>query len=125
MRIELDFVAGLIGGIVIGLVIMILLVLVICLVLVGYLRDERDDDDEKERLHYDEIDQMLREYQARCEQSSPVISESQKFTYGYPEEHIDHVSREPEVLNPETIVNTVSDEENILDDIEMEPFCHS
>ena len=124
MWIELDFVAGLIGGIVIGLVIMILLVLVICLVLVGYLRDERDDD-EKERLHYDEIDQMLREYQAQCEQSSPVINESQKFTYGYPEEHIDHVSREPEVLNPETIVNTVSDEENILDDIEMEPFCHS
>lgn len=124
MWIELDFVAGLIGGIVIGLVIMILLVLVICLALVGYLRDERDDD-EKERLHYDEIDQMLREYQAQCEQSSPVIYESQKFTYGYPEEHIDHVSREPEVLNPETIVNTVSDEENILDDIEMEPFCHS
>lgn len=43
MYIELNFLAGLIGGIVIGMVIMILLVFVVCMTAIGYLKDDEQD----------------------------------------------------------------------------------
>lgn len=43
MYIELNFLVGLIGGIVIGMVIMILLVFIVCMATIGYLKDDEEN----------------------------------------------------------------------------------